>query len=198
MANTNIRIVGVGGQGIILASNLLSDVALEAGLDVKKAEVHGMSQRGGSVTCDVRFGEKVFSPLIAAGEVEIVVAFERLEAVRALKDLTSGGTVVLNRQSIAPATVLSGGAQYPMDTEDRVREASGRCILVDGPEIAQSLGDPRVINSAVLGALSALLPFTDEQWEKAYQRRLKNKGVEVNLKAFALGRQAAAAVPAAP
>lgn len=189
MKNTNIRIVGVGGQGIILASNLISDVALRAGFDVKKAEVHGMSQRGGSVTSDVRFGQKVYSPLIAPGEVDILVAFERLEALRALPALADGGSVVLNLQSIAPSSLLVTKAEYPVDAEDRLRAAVSRVIAVDGPLIAADLGDSRVINSVVLGALSTMLPFEMDQWEEAYRARLKNKGVDVNLKAFVRGRE---------
>ncbi len=193
METVSIRIVGVGGQGIVLASNLIGEVALAAGLDVKKAEVHGMSQRGGSVTCDVRFGEKVFSPLAAPGEVDLIIAFERLEALRNLSALKPDGTVVVNRQSIAPSTVTSGMATYPPDVDERLRAEAPRLVFVDGPRIAGELGDPRVINSAVLGAASLLLPFSEEQWEEAFRARLKDKGVEVNLQAFRRGRSEAEA-----
>lgn len=196
MSVTNVRIVGVGGQGIILASNLLSEVALLAGLDVRKAEVHGMSQRGGSVTSDVRFGDVVHSPLVPQGEVDVLVGFERLETVRALPDLRQGGAVVLNRQSIAPMPVLSGKVQYPLDTEETLAREAGRLIAVDGPLIAQALGEQRVINSVVLGALSTLLPFTDKQWKTAYKERLKKKVLDVNLQAFEEGRKQAAAAAA--
>ena len=191
MSVTSIRIVGVGGQGIILASNLLSEVALAAGLDVKKAEAHGMSQRGGSVTSDVRFGEAVHSPLIGPGEVDVLVAFERLEAVRALPTLKSGGAVVLNSQSIAPMPVLSGKARYPSDIEQDLARQVERLIVVDGPAIADALGESRVINSVVLGALSTLLPFQEAQWRAAFEERLKKKGLEVNLRAFEEGKNQA-------
>ena len=193
MSVTSIRIVGVGGQGIILASNLLSEVALAAGLEVKKAEAHGMSQRGGSVTSDVRFGDVVHSPIIGVGDVDLLVAFERLEALRALPVLKPGAAIVLNRQSIAPMPVLSGKAQYRADIEQTLAREAGRLIPVDGPLIADALGEPRVINSAVLGALSTLLPFSDEQWRAAYEQRLKKKGLEVNLRAFEEGKNQAAA-----
>jgi indolepyruvate ferredoxin oxidoreductase beta subunit len=191
---TSIRIVGVGGQGIVLASNLIGEVALAAGLDVKKAEVHGMSQRGGSVTCDVRFGKKVFSPLTAPGEVDLIIAFERLEALRNLPALKPEGLIVVNRQSIAPSTVTAGMATYPPDVDEQLRRQAQRLVFVDGPRIAAELGDPRVINSAVLGAASCLLPFSLEQWEEAFHARLKNKGVEVNLQAFRRGRSEAESV----
>jgi indolepyruvate ferredoxin oxidoreductase beta subunit len=197
VSTISIRIVGVGGQGIVLASNLLGEVALAAGLDVKKAEVHGMSQRGGSVTCDVRFGEKVFSPLTAPGDVDLIIAFERLEALRNLPALKPDGVIVVNRQSIAPSTVIAGMAVYPPDVDERLRQQAARLIFVDGPRIALDLGDPRVINSAVLGAASPLLPFSLEQWEEAFQARLKNKGVEINLQAFLRGRAEAESVEAA-
>ncbi len=173
MKNTNIRIVGVGGQGIILASNLISDVALRAGFDVKKAEVHGMSQRGGSVTSDVRFGQKVYSPLIAPGEVDILVAFERLEALRALPALAEGGCVVLNRQSIAPSLLVTK-AEYPAD-------ARTACVPRLARDRTGRAADSRDWRSRVINSVSSALSTScRSRWingRRLTAARLKNKAL---------------------
>ena len=185
---TNIRLAGVGGQGILVASEVFCDVLLAAGHDVKKSEVHGMAQRGGTVNSDVRFGTKVYSPLIPQGEVDILLAFEELEALRYLPSLKAGGTVIVNKQRILPSAVASGKAQYPSDIEGRLRGHAGKVVLVDGPALALEAQSSRSVNISLLGALSNVLDIDQSIWEAAIAERFKNKGLEANLRAFELGR----------
>lgn len=185
---TNIRLAGVGGQGILVASEVFCDVLLAAGFDVKKSEVHGMAQRGGTVTSDVRFGTKVYSPLIPQGEVDILLAFEEMEALRYLPSLKAGGTVIVNKQRILPSAVASGKAEYPSDIEERLCGHAGKVVLVDGPALALEAGSSRSVNISLLGALSNVLDIDQSIWEAAIAERFKNKGLEANLRAFELGR----------
>ena len=188
---TNIRLAGVGGQGILVASELLCDVLLESGFDVKKSEIHGMAQRGGTVNSDVRFGEKVYSPIIPSGEVDILLAFERMEALRYLPSLRKGGVVIVNEQKILPSSVASGKMEYPADIEDHVKARTDRLVGIDALSLAREAGSVRGVNVCLLGVLSAFMEIGEPVWESAITERFTNKGLEANLRAFALGREAA-------
>jgi len=195
--NINFLLVGVGGQGTLLASDILAELGVRLGYDVKKAEAHGMSQRGGSVTSHVRWGEQVFSPIIGKGEVDILVAFEKLEALRYLDQLRPGGGVLVNDQAIEPITVKAGNVKYPDDEAVRstLTGAAGAVHWVDGQEIAESLSNPKTANVAILGALSALLDTPLDEWLEVVSAHVPPKAVEVNRQAFILGREAAKATP---
>jgi indolepyruvate ferredoxin oxidoreductase beta subunit len=185
---TNVLICGVGGQGVLLASEVLSEAAQLAGYDVKKSEVHGMSQRGGSVVSNVRFGEEVASPLLCQGEADVLMAFERLEGIRWLDHLKPGvGIAVVNDVEIWPMSVSCGPAEYPTDIDERLKAATKRYWLFKATEIATELGEPRAGNVVLLGALSPALPLEEEHWMKALETRVKDKYVEVNKQAFAAG-----------
>lgn len=199
MKNTlNFLLAGVGGQGTILASDVLVNVGLAAGYQAKQAEVHGMSQRGGSVTSFVRWGQVVYSPLVGAGEVDVFLAFEKVEALRNLGQLRSNALAVINLQAIKPVTVTSGGQSYPDD--DRLRAAvaavTDRAVYTDGERIATELGNVRAANVVLLGALSALiereglaLELTAADWLKVIEGRVPAKYVALNRKAFQAGRE---------
>jgi indolepyruvate ferredoxin oxidoreductase beta subunit len=198
MTNTlNFLLAGVGGQGTILAADVLVNVGLAAGYQAKQAEVHGMSQRGGSVTSFVRWGQAVFSPLVGAGEVDVYLAFEKAEALRNLGQLRRGALAVINQQAIKPVTVTSGGQPYPDDDRLRakVAEVTDRAVYVDGERIATERGNARAANVVLLGALSALIEhaglapeLTPEVWLKVIETRVPAKYVELNRQAFAAGR----------
>ena len=188
MATTSIFITGVGGQGIILASELLSEVALSGGYDVKKSEVHGMAQRGGSVVSAVRFGEKVYSPVISEGEADVLLAFEPLEALRTLHFAKPEGKVIVNTRPIMPATVASGAATYPQDLFDRIKKEVPDVVMLDGYALAKQAGSTRTVNVVLLGALSNFLPFSEDDWMRAIERRVPPKYLEQNKTAFKLGR----------
>lgn len=188
----NFLLAGVGGQGTILASNLLAEVALAAGFDVKKSEVHGMAQRGGSVNTHIRWdAERVYSPLIGVGEADMLLAFEWAEALRYLGYLRAGGVAVVNQHTIEPITVTSGGAHYP--TEEELRVAYGpvteRLYVVPGTAIAQELGNARAANVVLLGALSTFLEVPVETWLQVVEARVPPRYVELNRQAFLRGRQ---------
>ncbi len=195
----NFLLAGVGGQGTILAADVLVNVGLAAGYQAKQAEVHGMSQRGGSVTSFVRWGKVVYSPLVGAGEVDVFLAFEKAEALRNLNQLRPGALAVVNMQAILPVTVTSGGQPYPDD--DRLRAAiaqvTDRAVYVDGERIAEELGNVRAANVVLLGALSKLIEreglapgLTPEAWLRVIEERVPAKYVELNRKAFQAGRDA--------
>ena len=192
MNNVNFLLAGVGGQGTILASDVLTQVGVQAGYDAKKAEVHGMAQRGGSVTSHVRWAEKVYSPLIAKGEVDVLVAFEKLEALRHIEFLRPGGTVVVNDHEIIPITVTSGGAEYPDDEHIRtvLAQVTDDVRWVDGMTIAEELGNVRVANVVLLGALSSLLDVPESIWLEVIEKRVPARYVELNRSAFRRGREA--------
>jgi indolepyruvate ferredoxin oxidoreductase beta subunit len=191
----NFVLAGVGGQGTLLASNILAEVALAAGLDVKKSEVHGMAQRGGSVISHVRWHpEKVYSPIVGVGEADIVLAFEKLEALRFAHYLREGGTAVINDMAIVPITVSAGSAVYPADEHLRPAFAAARAtmIVVPGERLAQEAGNVKAANVVLLGALSTLLPLSEEVWWSCLEQRVPKKFLDLNRQAFAAGR---AAVP---
>lgn len=190
MEKANFLLVGVGGQGIVTASDILSEVGLRAGYDVKKSEVHGMSQRGGAVSSHVRFGPTVHAPLIAQGEADFLLAFEMLESLRWAHYLHPQGVALVNRQKMPPLAAASGGAHYP-DEEEVRRELSSRArqvTLIDGLRIAQELGNVRVSGTVLLGALSALLAIAPAFWEEVIGERVPSRYVEVNRQAFQAGR----------
>ncbi len=184
---TNILLVGVGGQGIILASEIMSDVFLAAGYDAKKSEVHGMAQRGGSVSTHVRFGEKVYSPLIKDGEVDIFMAFEELEALRYLSVLRPQATILLNQERLNPPSVSLGNEAYP-DVSAALREQAGQFKGIPGRDLAVQAGDARAVNIVLLGVLSVLLPIPENIWLDHIVRRFPPKAEAVNRQAFILGR----------
>lgn len=186
----NIRLAGVGGQGILVASEVLCDVFLRGGHDVKKSEVHGMAQRGGTVNSDVRFGARVYSPTIPQGETDLLLAFEEMEALRYLSSLKAGGTVIVNQQHILPVAVASGKVSYPAAVEQQIREHAGQVVALDALALALDAGSQRAVNVCLLGALSRFLDVPPSTWEAALTDRFRNKGLEANLKAFALGRAA--------
>ena len=191
---TNVTLVGVGGQGILLTSEILSRTAALAGRDVKKSEIHGMAQRGGSVISQVRFGDKVFSPIIADGASDILVAFEKTEALRWRPLLKAGGKALVNAQEILPVTVSSGQQPGVADPDVLLRGLYGASLLtVDAAALAAAAGNLRTANLVIAGALSALTPFAVDQWHEAMRSRIPAKLLDVNLKAFDAGRAAAGA-----
>jgi len=185
---TNILLVGVGGQGILLASEILAEAFMLAGHDVKKSEIHGMSQRGGSVVSHVRFGREVFSPTVPEGAGDILFGFELLETCRCLPLLRPGAKVVANDYRIAPPAVLLGQASYPDDLAERIRKRFPDFLLVDGLHLAQQAGDVRAANTVLLGAVSKHLTIAEAIWLEALQKMVPRKAVEVNRTAFQLGR----------
>lgn len=188
----NFLLAGVGGQGTILASNVLADVALRAGLDVKKSEVHGMAQRGGSVNTHVRWdAERVHSPLIGLREADILLVFEEAEALRYAEYLKPGGTAVVNRHTIVPISVASGGAHYPSEVELLAVYAgiTDRLHLVPGTQVALELGNVRVANVVLLGALSALLEIPEDTWLEAIEERVPPRFIDLNRQAFRRGHK---------
>lgn len=185
---TNILLVGVGGQGILLASEILSEAAMLAGFDVKKSEIHGMSQRGGSVVSHVRFGAEVFSPIVPEGEGDILFGFELMETARSLPLLKPGGTVVANDLQISPPSVLMGQEVYPQGLTERIKARFPDFLLVDGQQIAADAGNVRAANTVLLGAVSKRLDIAEEYWLKALEKMVPRKALEVNRKAFQQGR----------
>jgi indolepyruvate ferredoxin oxidoreductase beta subunit len=197
--NINFLMAGVGGQGTILASDVLVNVGMAAGYQAKQAEVHGMSQRGGSVTSFVRWGKVVHSPIVGAGEVDVFLSFEKVETLRNLGQLRSGALTVVNLQAIAPVTVTSGGQTYPDDERLRkaVAQVTGKAVYVDGERIAAELGNARAANVVLLGTLSALMEqekltpgLTPEMWLSVISSRVPAKYLQLNREAFAAGRTA--------
>lgn len=188
--NTNILIVGVGGQGTLLASVLLGNLALDAGYDVKLSEVHGMSQRGGSVVTHVKISDgKVGAPLIEEGEADIILAFERLEAYRWLPYLRQGGSLFVNTQQILPMPVIMGQAEYPNDLDRALEERAGKIKAFDAMQIAERCGSGKAVNVVLLGAASHDLPFGEDAWLKVIEDNVKEKFVEMNKFAFKEGQQ---------
>jgi indolepyruvate ferredoxin oxidoreductase beta subunit len=185
---TNILLVGVGGQGILLASEILAEAFMLAGYDVKKSEIHGMSQRGGSVVSHVRFGREVFSPTVPEGEGDILFGFELLETYRCLGMLRPGAKVVANDYRIPPPSVLLGQASYPHDLPARIRDRFTDFLLVDGLHLAQQAGDMRAANTVLLGAVSTRLAIDAAIWQEALRNMVPRKALEVNRTAFQLGR----------
>jgi indolepyruvate ferredoxin oxidoreductase beta subunit len=187
-STTNILVSGVGGQGVILASDIMSEVFMEAGYDVKKSEVHGMAMRGGIVTSHFRFGKKVYSPLIKEGEVDILFAFEQLEGLRWINYLRTTGKIVMNDHKVNPPAVNLGEMEYPKGIPEIVRSRIKNFYLVKGTEIALQLGDVRAANVVLLGAISKFFEVSGDLWLKTILNNLPPKVHELNRKAFSTGR----------
>ena len=189
---TNIFLSGVGGQGTILASNILAEVFLKAGYDVKKSEVHGMAQRGGDVTTHFRFGKKVYSPLIKYGNVDYLISFEMLEAARYINWVKPEGKIIINKQEILPPAVSLGQMAYPKNIEKMFKKYfKDNVWIVNGQEIARKLGNIQAANVVLVGAFSNFFPeFKEEQWTNAIKELLAAKLHELNIKAFYEGRKA--------
>ena len=186
----NIMIVGVGGQGTLLASKLLGKLFLEKGLDVKVSEVHGMSQRGGSVVTYVRYGEKVYSPVIDKGQADIIISFEIMEAARYVEYLKKGGTLITNTQQINPMPVVTGAETYPENLVQKLGELDIRLECFDALSLAQQAGSAKAVNLALLGRLSNHFDFSEKQWLDAIETSVPEKFLQLNRKAFLLGRAA--------
>ena len=189
MSTKNIMIVGVGGQGTLLASKLLGYVLLNQGYDVKVSEVHGMSQRGGSVVTYVRFGEKVYSPVIDKGEADYIVSFEKLEAARWIEFLKTGGTIITNTQEVEPMPVITGAMEYPQELIEKMQAAGANVDAKDFLAVANEAGSSKAVNIALMGRLSKYFEDIDDAvWQKAIEKNVPAKFLELNKKAFELGR----------
>ena len=190
METKNIMIVGVGGQGSLLASKLLGRILLTKGYDVKVSEVHGMSQRGGSVVTYVRFGEKVYSPVIDKGEADYIVSFELLEAARWSEYLREGGRIITNMQQINPMPVITGAAQYPDELAEKMKAKGIGVDQIDALALAEQAGSSKAVNIVLMGHLSRSFDFTLDEWMDAIEKSVPAKFLELNKKAFMLGREA--------
>lgn len=184
----NIILVGVGGQGAILVSKVLTAGLVKAGYDVKMSEVHGMAQRGGSVSTQVRYGDKVYSPIIGLGQADILVAFEKMEAVRYAEYLKPDGVAIINDHAIVPMSVAAGQATYPEGTIEAMQRAF-RCLVVDASRIAQSIGNARCQNIVLFGAMTKILGLEEIDWVEILKETLAPKILEINLLAFNKGRE---------
>ena len=188
METKNIMIVGVGGQGSLLASKLLGHLLLTQGYDVKVSEVHGMSQRGGSVVTYVRFGDKVYSPVIDKGEADFIVSFELLEAARWLPYLKKDGQIVTNTQQIDPMPVITGAAEYPEDLVNKLKATGAKVDALDCLSLAEKAGSSKAVNIVLLGRLSHYFDLPEEAWMKSLEANVPSKFLEMNKKAFELGK----------
>ncbi len=186
----NFLVAGVGGQGVLTASDIICEVGLAAGYDAKKSEVHGFSQRGGVVDSHVRWAEKVYSPLAEKGNVDVLLAFELMEAARWISFLKPGGLVIANTQRLVPLSVMTAGAEYPSDEAitTALHQVAGSVELVDGLGKAEEIGNPRLANTVLLGALSAHLELDPAVWLAVIERRVPPRHVETNRRAFWAGR----------
>jgi indolepyruvate ferredoxin oxidoreductase, beta subunit len=191
----SVVLVGVGGQGILLATQVIARAAMLAGHDVKTNEVHGMAQRGGTVVAQLRFGKKVFSPLVPDGTARVLASLERIEALRMGHFLAPDGLAVVSTQAIIPVTVSSGQASYPADVEERLRRLFPRLVYVDAIGIAERLCEPRTANVILLGAMSTALPLPEDVWKEAIRQAVKPKFHEINLRAFDEGKALVHASP---
>ena len=192
MQTKNIMIVGVGGQGSLLASKLLGRLLTNEGYDAKVSEVHGMSQRGGSVVTYVRYGEKVYSPVIDVGQADVIVAFEILEAARWLAYLAPDGQVVTNTQQIDPMPVITGAAEYPENLAEKMRDAGAKVDDIDALALANEAGSSKAVNIVMMGRLSGYFPFTEDAWMKALGETVPERFLDLNIRAFKLGALAMA------
>ena len=190
METKNVMIVGVGGQGSLLASKLLGRVLLEQGYDVKVSEVHGMSQRGGSVVTYVRYGDKVASPVIDRGEADFIVSFELLEAARWVSFLRPGGQIVTSTQQIDPMPVVTGATQYPENLVEKMKAAGAKVDALDCLALAKQAGSSKAVNIVLMGRLSHYFDLPQEAWQKAMEAIVPAKFLEMNKKAFELGKNA--------
>ena len=187
MDNLNIMLVGVGGQGTLLASRVLGNVAIKKSFDVKVSEVHGMSQRGGSVVTYVKLGKKIYSPIIDKGEADIIIAFEQLEALRWLDFLKDGGRLIINEQKINPMPVIIGKAKYPENILEKIKENYPNTISVDALEVAKGCGNIKAVNIVLLGIMARSTDIEKNIWIEAMKEVIPEKLIDVNLKAFEAG-----------
>ena len=187
MKTTNLMIVGVGGQGSLLASKLLGRLLVDGGFDVKVSEVHGMSQRGGSVVTYVRYGEKVYSPVVAEGEADFIVSFEKLEGARYLKQLKPEGQIIVNTQQIDPMPVVIGAAEYPDTVLDELKSKGVKIDAFDALSLAEEAGSSKAVNIVLMGRLAKYLDIPYEKWIDAIGKTVKPQFVAINQKAFDLG-----------
>ena len=190
METKNIMIVGVGGQGSLLASKLLGRLLLTRGYDIKVSEVHGMSQRGGSVVTYVRFGDKVYSPIVDKGEADFIVSFELLEAARYTAELKKGGKIITSTQQINPMPVITGAAQYPAQLVEKIQAAGMDIDAFDALSLAEQAGSAKAVNIVLMGRLSKYFDFSEEEWMDAIAKSVPEKFLELNKKAFLMGRNA--------
>ena len=187
MKTKNVMIVGVGGQGSLLASKLLGRLLIDEGYDVKVSEVHGMSQRGGSVVTYVRFGDKVYSPIITEGEADFIIAFEKLEAARYAKYLNKDGLIVVNTQQIDPMPVIIGAAQYPTDVLEELTDKGLKVESLDALSLAEKAGSSKAVNIVLMGKVAKQFGITYDKWITAIENTVAPKFVDMNKKAFDLG-----------
>ncbi|MBO5264655.1 MAG: indolepyruvate oxidoreductase subunit beta [Ruminococcus sp.] len=190
METKSIMIVGVGGQGSLLASRLLGNVLLAQGFDVKVSEVHGMSQRGGSVVTYVKYGDKVYSPVIEQGEADAVISFEQLEAARWLPYLKKGGHLITSTQKIDPMPVITGAMEYPEDIIKKISDLGVDITAVDALKLAEEAGNSKASNVVLMGVVSTKMDFDDKLWQGAIEQCVPEKFLELNKKAFELGKNA--------
>ena len=189
METKSIMIVGVGGQGSLLASRIIGNVLLSQGYDVKVSEVHGMSQRGGSVVTYVKYGDKVYSPVVAKGEADIIISFEQLEAARYVSYLKKGGHIITSTQQINPMPVITGAAKYPENIIDKLKAQGIDVIACDALTLAEQAGTSKASNVVLMGVVSTKMNFEESVWQQALEQCVPAKFLELNKKAFALGRE---------
>jgi len=183
----NIMIVGVGGQGSLLASKVIGTAAIKKGLDVKVSEVHGMSQRGGSVVTYVKMGDRVYSPLVEKGEADFIISFEKLEALRWAEYIAKDGTIIINDQHIDPMPVITGEKKYPLDVIEKISGMCDNTIVIDAFDIAKNLGNIKVVNIVLIGVYAKISGIEKEIWEEALRDVVNEKYLAINLKAFEEG-----------
>ncbi|QUI25048.1 indolepyruvate oxidoreductase subunit beta [Vallitalea pronyensis] len=187
MKTKNILVVGVGGQGTLLTSRILGNLAIHSGYDVKLSEVHGMSQRGGSVVTHIRYGKKVYSPLVEVGKADVILAFEKMEALRWRHYLKKDGIIIVNTQEIDPMPVIIGADKYPDDVIEQLQQNENKVIVADALAEARKIGNFRVVNTVLLGLLAKNMDVDVQTWEEAIKQTVPPKTVEVNIKAFQAG-----------
>ncbi|MFY9380149.1 MAG: indolepyruvate oxidoreductase subunit beta [Acutalibacteraceae bacterium] len=187
MSAKSIMIVGVGGQGTLLASRILGQALLNQGFDIKVSEVHGMSQRGGSVVTYVKYGEKVYSPVVRDCEADLIIAFEQLESVRWINHLKKDGKVIINTQEIDPMPVVIGAAEYPKDLINSIKQKNISTTALDALSLAIEAGSPKAVNVVVIGVLANIMDFDKSVWIDAVKETVPQKFLDMNLKAFDLG-----------
>ena len=183
----NIMIVGVGGQGTLLASRILGNVAIKQGYDVKVSEVHGMSQRGGSVVTYVKYGDKVYSPVVAEGDADIIMSFEELEALRWISYLKLNGTILCNTQKLDPMPVITGKCEYPKGVLDKIEEKGAKVVRVDALDMALRSGNAKAVNVVLIGVLASQMDIDKNVWLEVIEETVPAKFLEINKKAFELG-----------
>ena len=188
MQTKNIMIVGVGGQGTLLASKLLGRLLLSKNYDIKVSEVHGMSQRGGSVVTYVRYGDKVYSPIIDKGEADVIISFEMLEAARYVEYLKKGGVIITNTQQVNPMPVITGAQEYPENLEEKIKAKNINLDAIDALALANQAGNSKAVNIVLLGRLSKQFDFSEVEWMEAIEQSVPEKFLELNKRAFLLGR----------